>query len=163
MARERDVRAKASEMDSLGVKSGSQDLDMTSLKERMEMLETKDRQWGEIKMMLGVYEAQFGLKLLNSSGEPNANAWILIVVRDDLPPPHSTAAASECAPMQPLSTPEYGSSKRMRFNLQLIVLMTPLEPSLRSSRSRYPSTLLGHCPRPSPQLCDLAIPRRALG
>ena len=75
--RRRDDEARRAEQDASF--SGAE-LNMDMLKERVDLLETKETQLSEIKQMLRVMEAGVGIKFVGDDDEVLATAWVFVAL-----------------------------------------------------------------------------------
>jgi hypothetical protein len=55
------------------------------LRERIDLLETKERDLGEIKRMLGIMEQQFGVPFIGENDEILFTAWVFVALNMAIP------------------------------------------------------------------------------
>lgn len=84
---QRDKRAVDAEWSAAAAAAPDADLDMEMLAERAELLQTKERQWGEIIETLATLSAITRLPLLSATtNEPTAFTWLFVTACVFIPP-----------------------------------------------------------------------------
>ena len=77
--RRRDDAARRAEMDT-NAGSSFDDASLASLKERIDLIETRDRDLSEIKDMLRAMEPGVGVRFVGDDDEILASAWVFVAL-----------------------------------------------------------------------------------
>jgi len=76
----RDAEARRAEMQGGGDSDSGDSVDMSSLRERIDLLETKETNLAEIKEMLRAMEPGVGVRFVSDDDEILASAWVFVLL-----------------------------------------------------------------------------------